>query len=68
MYMYRTAELKRQLDIVTEELSMMRGARDRQVSMVESLVRQRDMYRVLLSESGSTPVSRILVMRLHLMS
>ncbi|XP_030839084.1 nucleoprotein TPR isoform X3 [Strongylocentrotus purpuratus] len=51
----KTAELKKQLEESIEELDGMRSARSRQTEMVESIVRQRDMYRVLLAQTGASP-------------
>ncbi|XP_041484562.1 nucleoprotein TPR-like isoform X2 [Lytechinus variegatus] len=51
----KTADLKKQLDEAIEELDDMRSARSRQTEMVESIVRQRDMYRVLLAQTGASP-------------
>jgi hypothetical protein len=57
----RTAELKQQLEKALGELEELRGARQREAEMVESIVRQRDMYRVLYSQSGASPVSLLKV-------
>ncbi|XP_033110270.1 nucleoprotein TPR-like [Anneissia japonica] len=51
----KTSELKLQLDKAVQELSEMRDTRSRQTQMVESIVRQRDMYRVLLAQTGTPP-------------
>ncbi|XP_013390064.1 nucleoprotein TPR [Lingula anatina] len=48
----RTLELQKQLESAMEELEEMKAGRERQAQMVDSIVRQRDMYRVLLSQSG----------------
>ncbi|XP_071481233.1 nucleoprotein TPR-like, partial [Diadema antillarum] len=51
----KTAELKQQLTEAMSELEEMRSARTRQTEMVESIARQRDMYKVLLAQTGSSP-------------
>ena len=43
------------MESALEDLEQMRSARSRQAEMVESIVRQRDMYRVLLEQNGSAP-------------
>ncbi|XP_064626009.1 nucleoprotein TPR-like [Lineus longissimus] len=52
----KTSELKKELDVALEELNDIRAARTRQAEMVESIVRQRDMYRVLLAQTSTTPI------------
>lgn len=49
-------DLKQQLDTALGELEVLKTARSRQIQMVEALVRQRDMYRVLLSNTGQSPI------------
>ena len=56
-YVSSTVELKHELDAVSDELEIMKSQRDRQASMVDSIVRQRDMYRVLLSQTTTVQVS-----------
>ncbi|ELT90344.1 hypothetical protein CAPTEDRAFT_206515, partial [Capitella teleta] len=51
-----TAELKQQLEKALGELEELRGSRQREAEMVESIVRQRDMYRVLYTQSGASPL------------
>ncbi|GFS27350.1 nucleoprotein TPR-like [Elysia marginata] len=46
-------EMKEQLEFALSELDNLKDARARQAEMVESIVRQRDMYRVLLQQGGS---------------
>ena len=48
----KTRELQQQLDQTNDELERLREDRVRQSTMVENIVRQRDMYRVLLSQSS----------------
>ncbi|CAH3021550.1 unnamed protein product [Porites evermanni] len=48
--------LQKQLDVSLKELDGLKEARERQMQMVEAVVRQRDMYRVLLANSGQTPI------------
>ncbi|KAL5021860.1 hypothetical protein ScPMuIL_001015 [Solemya velum] len=49
-------ELKEELNHALETMEYQKEARARQEEMVESLVRQRDMYRVLLQQTGSPAV------------
>ncbi|XP_038056577.1 nucleoprotein TPR-like [Patiria miniata] len=58
----KTAGLKQQLDAASQDIQEMREARARQTEMVEAIVRQRDMYRVLLQQSGTTPPPMSLIM------
>ncbi|KAL3869712.1 hypothetical protein ACJMK2_042363 [Sinanodonta woodiana] len=54
----KTRELKEQLDTALQELEELKAARGRQAELVESIVRQRDMYRVLLQQGDSvSPLS-----------
>nr|CAB3267195.1 nucleoprotein TPR [Phallusia mammillata] len=55
----KTLELQAQLEEANEELERLREDRSRQMTMVEAIVRQRDMYRVLLSHNpqGGIPPS-----------
>ena len=54
-FLSRTSELRQQLESALQDVDQMRTARSRQAEMVESIVRQRDMYRVLLEQAGSAP-------------
>ncbi|XP_033645246.1 nucleoprotein TPR-like [Asterias rubens] len=58
----KTTELKQQLDSALKDIEEMRYARARQTDMVEAIVRQRDMYKVLLQQSGTTPPPASLMM------
>ncbi|XP_048255424.1 nucleoprotein TPR-like isoform X4 [Haliotis rufescens] len=49
----KTQELREQLEMTQAELEELRAGKTRQAEMVESVVRQRDMYRVLLQQGGS---------------
>ncbi|XP_064604367.1 nucleoprotein TPR-like [Liolophura sinensis] len=51
----RITELQEQLDGCISELEELRNARNRQMEMAESIIRQRDMYRVLLGQTGQLP-------------
>ncbi|XP_077991395.1 nucleoprotein TPR-like [Glandiceps talaboti] len=51
------AELNDRLGKALEEIDELRTARNRQAEMVEGIVRQRDMYRVLLAQKGDTPIT-----------
>ena len=55
----KTRELQNKLDETNDELERLRDDRVRQATMVENIVRQRDMYRVLLSQGSN--VSCILI-------
>ncbi|XP_020609857.1 nucleoprotein TPR-like isoform X1 [Orbicella faveolata] len=48
--------LQKQLETSLKEVDGLKEARERQVHMVEAVIRQRDMYRVLLANSGQTPI------------
>ncbi|XP_028412966.1 nucleoprotein TPR-like isoform X2 [Dendronephthya gigantea] len=50
-------ELKQKLDEALNELEELKESRERQTSMVEAVVRQRDMYRVLLANTGQSPIT-----------
>ncbi|XP_063410496.1 nucleoprotein TPR-like isoform X2 [Mytilus trossulus] len=50
----KTKELKDQLYIAHNELKELKMARDRQQEMVEAIVNQRDMYKVLAQETAGT--------------
>ncbi|CAH1255215.1 TPR [Branchiostoma lanceolatum] len=51
----RIHELERQLEMSLQDVEALREARDKQQTMVESLVQQRDMYRVLLAQQTAAP-------------
>lgn len=48
---YRRGELEQTLEKAQAELDSLREQRSQQVKMTESIVRQRDMYRVLLAQA-----------------
>ncbi|CAH3109789.1 unnamed protein product [Pocillopora meandrina] len=48
--------LQNQLDMSLKEVEVLKESRERQMNMVEAVIRQRDMYRVLLANSGQTPI------------
>ncbi|XP_074635323.1 nucleoprotein TPR-like isoform X3 [Acropora palmata] len=48
--------LQQQLDGSLKEVEHLKEARERQMKMVEAVVRQRDMYRVLLATNGQSPI------------
>lgn len=48
---YRRGELEQTLEKAQAELDSLREQRSQQVKMTESIVRQRDMYRVLLAHA-----------------
>nr|AXF79603.1 TPR [Xenopus laevis] len=47
----RVSELEKELENALSELQQLREARSHQMTLVESIVRQRDMYRILLSQT-----------------
>ncbi|KAK3745429.1 hypothetical protein QZH41_010253, partial [Actinostola sp. cb2023] len=49
--------LKEQLDVALKEVEHVKIERSKQMEMVELMVRQRDMYRVLLANTGQSAVS-----------
>ena len=59
---FRVMELQQQLEEASCELEQLRLDRTRHAEMVEAIVRQRDMYRVLLQQGGSSPVSFLLLL------
>lgn len=50
--MCRITELKDALELAQQELETMRDDNKRRMGMVESVVRQRDMYRSMLASTG----------------
>jgi nucleoprotein TPR len=48
-------ELKLKLEAATRDLDSLREARERQKEMVEAIVRQRDMYKLMASQSVPVP-------------
>lgn len=48
---YRHGELEHSLEKAQAELNSLKEQRSQQVKMTESIVRQRDMYRVLLAQA-----------------
>jgi nucleoprotein TPR len=53
----RVAELQEQFDAAMAQLEELKNARARQSEMVEAIVRQRDMYRVLAQNSSPTKLN-----------
>lgn len=51
MYICRQTELQNSLEKAQIELEQLRDQRAHQMQLVESIVRQRDMYRVLLAKA-----------------
>lgn len=47
----RIAELQHKLENSLTELEQLRESRQHQMQLVDSIVRQRDMYRILLSQT-----------------
>lgn len=56
-----TKELQKQLETAMLDLEELRAARQRQAEMVESIVRQRDMYRVLCADAGKLQAEESMV-------
>lgn len=48
---FRISELQSQLEEAHNELEKLRESRHHQVQLVESIVRQRDMFRILLAQT-----------------
>ncbi|CAH1773591.1 unnamed protein product, partial [Owenia fusiformis] len=55
----QTKALQHDLEAAMSQIEEMKSARGRQEEMVKSIVMQRDMYRVLLSQSGGSPLPPI---------
>lgn len=51
MNYHRRGELEQSLDKAQVELESLKEQRNQQIKMTESIVRQRDMYRVLLAQA-----------------
>lgn len=51
MICYRHGELEKSLEKSLAELEALKEQRSQQIKMTESIVRQRDMYRVLLAQA-----------------
>lgn len=51
VFFCRITELKLKLESALTELEQLRGTRQHQTQLVDSIVRQRDMYRILLSQT-----------------
>ena len=52
----KTIKLNERLQQAAEEIEELKASRDRQEKMVESIVRQRDMFKVLLSQTTGNQV------------
>lgn len=52
----RISELRNKLDEAMKEITELREIHDKHCEMMKSLVRQRDMYRVLLSQASDGKV------------
>merc|ERR1712129_217710 len=69
----RTADLKKELDSVKDQLEQITDARRRQEALVENIVVQRDMYKTMVESQGenssqmvtSTPASTPMLSRTH---
>ena len=58
MYIYRTCNVHVHVSYMCftcRELNVLKESRERQKEMVESIVKQRDMYRILLAQSTPLP-------------
>lgn len=51
IFFHRITELQLKLESALTELEQLRGSRQHQMQLVDSIVRQRDMYRILLSQT-----------------
>ncbi|CAH2312727.1 nucleo TPR isoform X2 [Pelobates cultripes] len=47
----KISELQKELEVVLSEILLLRDSRSHQTHLVESIVRQRDMYRILLAQT-----------------
>ena len=47
----KTKSFQHELELAQDELERLREDRNRQMTLVETIVRQRDMYRVLLAQN-----------------
>ena len=64
----KTRKIQHELEMATEELERLRDDRSRQVTLVETVVRQRDMYRVLLAQNPEVRVKEVFsACRIHLL-
>ncbi|XP_078498755.1 nucleoprotein TPR isoform X2 [Lissotriton helveticus] len=52
----KVTELQTELEKALSELQQLRDARSHQMQLVESIVRQRDMYRILLAQTTGLPI------------
>ncbi|XP_055956661.1 nucleoprotein TPR isoform X2 [Patella vulgata] len=52
----RTEDLQQQLETALTELNQLQSARQRQEELVKSIVRQRDMYKVMLQNTSDTTI------------
>ncbi|XP_077188778.1 nucleoprotein TPR isoform X2 [Paroedura picta] len=52
----KISELQRQLDEAINELEKLRESRQHQMQLVDSIVRQRDMYRILLAQTTGVTI------------
>lgn len=48
---FRISELQSQLDEAVSELQQLRESRQHQLQLVESIIRQRDLFRILLTQT-----------------
>lgn len=52
----RISELQSQLNEAIDDLEKLRESRQHQMQLVESIVRQRDMYRILLAQTTGVAI------------
>ena len=62
----RTADLKKELDSVREQLEQLAEARRRQEALVENIVVQRDMYKTMVESQGEANTSMVNILSLIL--
>ena len=55
----RTADLKKELDSVRDQLEQLAEARRRQEALVENIVVQRDMYKTMVESQGEASSSMV---------
>lgn len=54
---YRTEKFQKDIENLTAQLGDLQQKRNKQAEMLETIIRQRDMYRVLLTSQGFSEVS-----------
>ena len=55
-FCYRTQKFQKDIENLTAQLEDLQQKRNKQAEMLETIIRQRDMYRVLLTSQGFSEV------------